>query len=258
MRNLISLGVLMPLVLLNARFCFSLELTNSPPIFIAHAAGAVNTQVYTNSLEALNENYKKGFKFFEIDFSWTSDGQLVAIHDWNDFLSGNFLVPEEIEVPTLEQFFQLVARGGFTQVSLRQVLRWAADKGDVRIVTDIKEDNIKALREIQRENKEFNKYVVPQVYSFREYDQAKAIGFRDVILTLYRMKVSPFELADFAEKKTPFAVTMHWQIAQSGLAEYLREKQTLVYAHTVNDEELFSTLREKGVYGIYTDHISPH
>jgi len=44
-----------------------------PPIIIAHAAGAVNGRTYTNSLEAFEYNYAKGHRFFEVDFSWTSD-----------------------------------------------------------------------------------------------------------------------------------------------------------------------------------------
>jgi glycerophosphoryl diester phosphodiesterase len=41
----------------------------SAPTLIAHAGGAINQQTYTNSLEALNANYAKGFRFFEIDLS---------------------------------------------------------------------------------------------------------------------------------------------------------------------------------------------
>lgn len=51
--------------------------------FIAHAGGAVQGKTYTNSLEALNASYKKGFRLFELDIIKTSDGEFVAAHNWN-------------------------------------------------------------------------------------------------------------------------------------------------------------------------------
>jgi glycerophosphoryl diester phosphodiesterase len=69
-------------------------------------------------LEALNENYGKGFRFFEIDFSWTSDGKLVAIHDWQGALSGMYIVSEGMGIPTEAEFVNLKMKAGLTQLSL--------------------------------------------------------------------------------------------------------------------------------------------
>ena len=49
---------------------------------IAHAGGGLGKRTYTNSYEALDSNTKNGFKYFELDFTFTSDGRLVCIHDW--------------------------------------------------------------------------------------------------------------------------------------------------------------------------------
>ena len=54
----------------------------SQPLMIAHAGGGINGINYSNSIEALNHNYAKGFRYFEMDFSWTSDNKLVCLHDW--------------------------------------------------------------------------------------------------------------------------------------------------------------------------------
>ena len=53
---------------------------------IAHAGGQFNGATYTNSLEALDQNYEAGFRAFEIDLSFTSDGELVCLHDWGRVL----------------------------------------------------------------------------------------------------------------------------------------------------------------------------
>lgn len=226
-----------------------------PPRYIAHAGGAVKQQTYTNSLEALDENYAKGFRFFEIDFSWTADGELVAIHDWEGALKGKFQVPQGMEVPTEKQFLKLEMKHELTQLSLKKVLSWANSKADAFIVTDIKDENTRALKKIAVDFGPFMDRIIPQVYSFKEYDEVSQLGYRDIILTLYRMKIDPYAVINFARTRTPFAITMPWKLAQGGLAYYLWRDRTVVYAHTVNDENIFASLRELGVYGIYTDFL---
>jgi len=68
---------------------------------IAHAGGEYRGIAYSNSLEALNANYARGLRLFEMDLSWTSDEQLAAIHDWHRYTgrSRNWFGP-----PTLEEF----------------------------------------------------------------------------------------------------------------------------------------------------------
>jgi glycerophosphoryl diester phosphodiesterase len=61
----------------------------------------------------------------------------------------------------------------------------------------------------------------------------------------------------FCKRFSPFAITMHWRVAQSGLADLLHQHNIKVYAHTVNDIDLTVSLSKKGVYGIYTDYIVP-
>ena len=50
--------------------------------YIAHALGAIDDKVYTNSLEAFQHNYDLGFRVFEADLEYTSDDEIVLIHSW--------------------------------------------------------------------------------------------------------------------------------------------------------------------------------
>jgi len=237
--------------------CFSSEIPDVPPVFIAHAGGGIDRQTYTNSLEALNSNYDKGFRYFELDFSWTSDDELVAIHDWNYFLRRRLDVTDEVKILTNEEFSKLKTRGKLTQLNLEDVLKWARMKGDAFIVTDVKNENIRALTKISREFKEYKQFVIPQAYNYEEYDEICKLGYEKVILTLYKMRIDPFEVLNFAKDKSPFAVTMPLKIAETGLAYYLKNNHTTVYVHTVNDINIFNSLRRIGVFGIYTDFIAP-
>lgn len=52
---------------------------------IAHGCGTIDCIKYSNSIEAFNNSYKKGFRLFEIDLLITYDGHIVGAHDWNMF-----------------------------------------------------------------------------------------------------------------------------------------------------------------------------
>ena len=236
--------------------CGAEKVQISPPIFIAHAGGGINQLTYTNSLEALDSNYNKGFRCFEIDFSWTLDQELVAIHDWEKSLLKDYQVVGK-EIPRLAEFLLLKTKTGLTQLSLEEILRWAADKEDAFIVTDVKSENLKALGKISRDFEKYMGIIVPQVYSYDEYDEVMRLGYDNIILTIYRMETNLDELKKFSDNRQPFAITMPWGVAKSGIAKYLSNKRTKVYAHTINNIDLLVLLRKHNVWGIYTDFIHP-
>lgn len=51
---------------------------------IAHGGG-IGEYTYTNSLEAVEDALAKGFSFIELDLLETSDGRIIAAHDWKYF-----------------------------------------------------------------------------------------------------------------------------------------------------------------------------
>ena len=53
---------------------------------IAHAMGTTKDKIkYTNSLEAFEESYMKGIRYFEVDLDVTKDGKIVAFHEENEW-----------------------------------------------------------------------------------------------------------------------------------------------------------------------------
>ena len=146
-----------------------------PKKYIAHAGGGVNNIRYCNCFEALNKNYELGHRFFEIDFSWTKDKQLVAIHDWGQTYKrfyGNKIPPP----PTYEMFKSLKMKGGYSSITLTKLSNWLKLHDDAYIVTDVKNNNIAALTYI-RDNfpKDISKYI-PQIYFLNEYEPVYKLG----------------------------------------------------------------------------------
>ena len=63
-------------------------------------------KAYTNSLQAFEYNYKKGFKVFEVDLDFTSDDELIAWHSFSKTSLKEMGLPEKYATkkPTLAEF----------------------------------------------------------------------------------------------------------------------------------------------------------
>lgn len=227
-----------------------------PPILIAHAGGELDGRVGQNSREALDRNYAKGHRYFEVDFCWTSDNRLVLIHDWQMAFTGLF--EDAKELPSLERFESMKMKHGMTQMSLESLFLWLSEHNDAYIITDVKERNSPALKIIAKNAGSLQKRFIPQIYDPSEFESARRFGFKKVIFTLYRSPLPDDEVIQFATSNNLFAVTMPVRRAfPFSLLQDLNRKGVPVYVHTINKIEVFKYLHRKGVHGIYTDKILP-
>jgi len=102
--------------------------------FIAHAGGSIDGRRYTNSLEALDNSYQTGFRFFELDIVKTSDNHFVAAHDWEYWqkLSGH----DGPLPPTRQVFKGTKLIGKYTPLDMDDINTWFANHQDAVLVTD--------------------------------------------------------------------------------------------------------------------------
>ena len=225
------------------------------PKLIAHASGGVGGMKYTNSLEGLNESYKNGFRFTEMDLSWTSDGEIVALHGWGSEIEGLF--NQEKGVRTLEEFnnFEMVAN--LTQMDMNDVALWFENHGDVYLITDIKEDNVKALEKINKDFPELQSKIIPQIYYFKEYKQLVDLGYDKIMLMLHRANYHHGLVKDFITEKEIFAISLPTnQFRQEGdLIKKAGELGIPVFTHTINNQEEVDKFENMGIYGVYTDFL---
>ena len=108
--------------------------SKDPTRFIAHAGGAIDGRKYTNSLEAMNSNYEKGFKLFELDIIKTSDGFYVAAHDWQHWQSVTGYkgrLP-----PTKKEFLEQEILNKYTPMGMALINGWFTEHPDAILVTD--------------------------------------------------------------------------------------------------------------------------
>jgi len=172
---------------------------SKPPRLVAHAGGGLIGRTYTNSLEALEANYAKGHRYFELDFSWTADGRLVLIHDWRRTFTKWFNAKG---IPKLNQFKSLKMNYGMTQMSLEDLIKWLKGHKDAFVVTDVKAPNLSVLKRISNKTGKLRVQFIPQIYSLSEYAPAKEFGFKNIILTLYCLKMPDERILDGSEYYT--------------------------------------------------------
>lgn len=224
---------------------------------VAHAGGGYQGHTYTNSLNALNLN-RDHYVLFELDFSWTTDGHLVCLHDWDVNFRHFFNLDYQGPV-SLKKFMRLAENHHtFRKCTLDNLPVWLDSNPHARIVTDIKKDNLQALKKIADYYPEYQNRFIPQVYQPWEYYIARNLGYDDVILTLYAYHGSDEDVLYWLPHMDLFGLAMPRYRADRGLARMAREKTgVLSWVHTINAQEELETYLAKGVANIYTDWLVP-
>ncbi len=223
---------------------------------VAHAGGQLDGATYTNSLEALEKNYEAGFRAFEIDLSFTSDRELVCLHDWDESFTRSFDLPPASPV-SLQEFERLVQeRSSVTKCTLASLMHWFDEHHDAILITDVKERNLEALEHISTRYPQLLSRIVPQIYQPDEYESVKAFGFEQLIWTLYLYPGGTQSVLESLKDMTLWAVSMNSDRAQEDLPRRLDELGIPTYAHTINQYADLLYLRTRGIDEIYTDNLT--
>ena len=221
--------------------------------FVLHAGGVTpEGAAGTNSLEALDLSYARGYRTLELDFCWTADNELVCVHDWQAWYS-------EYPGVTLDLFRQINRRYGFQSLTLDTLADWMAAHPDVKIVTDAKERSTQAAELIARRYPGLRDQFIVQIYSTAEYQPVHDAGFDHIWITLYRMtwreKADPARVKDYLRGRQIEAVVFDWSLSE--VKGYIKGMQSLgvpLYVHTINGLQAQNAVRAAGIRGIFTDY----
>jgi hypothetical protein len=223
-----------------------------PPV--AHAGGALGQTSVTDSIDALRAN-SAFYDRFEIDLSWTSDRQLICLHDWKDSFSHRFGFETKGPV-SLVEFKKLLGDGNLQNCTLDTLATWMLSHPDKRVITDVKEGNLEALALIAKSYPKLRDQFLPQAYQPEEIAKIKAMGFKDVIWTLYRYNGDEAAVIKQLKKQRVLALTMNEKRAATGLAlRVLDATGVQSYVHTVDDAAKAGCYANLGIAGVYTDSL---
>jgi glycerophosphoryl diester phosphodiesterase len=226
------------------------------PTYIVHAGGAFRGYVSTNSKEALVAAYNTGMRYIELDFSLTSDGEPVCLHDWNTGILPNY--PDTDFPLSLEAFVSARLYGELTPLTLDDLADFVARHEDVFIITDTKDDNLAVLRILAERYPALLPQFIPQIYREEELAEVRALGFADVIYTLYAAdwdaKLDTAHIAAFAAENDIWCITFPCELTEiEGYVEGLLRSGVPLYTHTVNEPEAIEAQLALGITGVYID-----
>lgn len=220
--------------------------------YIAHAAGEVNEIKSTNSKEALDENYKKGFRLFELDIIKTSDGKLVAAHDWKmwaRFTDYNGALP-----PSHSEFMKHKIYGDYSTLDMKGINKWFAAHPDAILITDKLNDPVAFADAFVDKSR-----LIMELFSMMSIDQASNKGInimisQEPLLSLKGDKINYLKVNNIKYA----AVSRRIIKAQTKLLLQLKEHGIKVYVYNVNfdpgKDEKYVQENEIGlVYGMYAD-----
>ena len=225
---------------------------------VIHAAGtyisgdAVYT--YSNSREALENCYETGNRIAELDFIWTSDGQLVCGHDdeksWCYGIDSSNALSEE-------GFLNSKLFGTLTTMSLDNLAVFLQTHEDLLIVTDIKDDNTLACKFIADNYPELMDRFIVQIYHMDEYDAIRNLGFKYMIYTLYRTEADEREKSKLVSdiNSHDFVGLTFWYdwIETKDIYDDVKDIGIPIFVHTVNDKSEIDNCMDMNLL-IYTDN----
>ena len=215
--------------------------------YIPHAGGQVEgSYLYTNSLEALQETDNWGNRVVELDFLWTTDDELICLHNWGDDL------PEKCD---LETFLSGKIYDRFTPIGLEQVADWLTSHPETKVVMDFKERSVEGLQLISQKYPALLEQFIPYIYHTREYESVRGMGYENIILYLARMSGEEKDysaMASFAREKGLVGIAV-FPYTEAEMAQHLDDTGVPLLAYTVNDEQWMYELVQQGIDGFFTD-----
>ena len=235
------------------------------PVF-AHALGTVDGRTETNSLDAFLQSYAAGQRVFEVDLQLTSDGHLVARHDWEQISYYN-LEQTYAGVMDWETFKNTPIIFYYTPLDVEGLVSLLQEYPDVYLVTDSKdtdEATVRAqIREFVRAIGEIGdqtlwERIVVQIYHEDMYTWiSEEAPVTNWIFTLYQIITPDYErIGAFCRDHDIPVVTLSTERLTKEHVEILHRYGRLIYVHTVNRLRMMLET-SWGADGFYSDYVSP-
>ncbi|WP_276166831.1 hypothetical protein [Zobellia alginiliquefaciens] len=220
--------------------------------YIAHAGGEIDGVKSTNTKNALDENYKKGFRLFELDIIETSDGKMVAAHDWA--MWARFTdYPGDLP-PSHSEFMKHKVYGTYTTLDLEGINTWFKTHPDAILVTDKVNDPIGFANQFIDKDR-----LLMELFSPMAIEEASQQGINAMMSQEPLLKIKGDKLKWLTINNVKHVALSRRIIAsQKKLLLQLRANDIKVYVYNVNfdpgKDETYVQENEIGlVYGMYAD-----
>ena len=161
---------------------------------VVHASGGIEDLAYLNSQEGFNLFLEKGYKYFEVDFIYTSDNVLVCSHKFDYIDNYDFS-----NRPSFEEFKNLHIAGKYHTMTMSWLAEQLQQHKDVKIIFDTKEKDktqvlIDAYKRFQLLGLDTQKQFIGQIYWADAYMQVKDLLLNEIWFTNYKAEYTQQQL----------------------------------------------------------------
>ena len=223
---------------------------------------------YTNSYEALIQNYNLGHRVFEFDFMPTSDNNLALVHDWYQFGYQNNMAMSSEEWKSFEAYGGPKTDSRYTSMLIGDLLDEMLVNKDIYVVTDGKIDSEGARLEFQviyeeamKRDPELLNRIVPQIYNNEMYDVVMGIyEFPSIIYTTYATTLTAQEIIEFCKLHDNIdMIAAHDEDVRFDAItiEEIHNNGMMFFVHTINTYNEITINSSRGCDGFYTDLLLP-
>jgi len=180
-------------------------------VVVAHAGGGADGKIYLNIQEAFFEHYQNGTRYFEYDFMFSSDNQVICTHAW-EYLEG---YSNENRI-SYQEYLDYNILGKYKGVTLNFLFDIIVTYPDVKIILDTKEKQIMPLIEAiitkaELENINIFSAFIPQIYSRAMLEEIKNYPFEEFIFTNYKVRYTQNTIIDLINEEPRIKiVVMPW------------------------------------------------
>lgn len=225
---------------------------------IYHAAGGIDGLTYTNSKDALELTLANGSRFIEIDFRYTSDGQLVCARDWADLTQTG-------EAPTSDAFRDMKIYGKYSTLSAADLLSYMRHYPDLYIIIDTKESGaVQVVSELvslcEKDDSLIRRFII-QLYDFDSKDRIlTTYPFADenFLFTAYKYGAEKSaEILKHCHEQNIAVITVPHGSWSAETIAHFTDLGFVLYEHTVNRPDEAREALTRGIRGLYTDFLMP-
>jgi hypothetical protein len=253
----------------------------NPYGFVAHAMGAIDGHVYTNSLEAFQRNYGRGFRVFECDQVRLADGTVLVAHDG---LEANYGLSKPFQESTWADIVAAGQKylGKYTILRSQNILHLLIDHPDIFVIPDPKYARPEIFRTYVRQATALGRLDVLQRLLPHVADQTELNALRvyfplqNYVLALYHTQAQnryddPVAVDFVRRNRTPAVMMWHRDrdfsisLAANGrqsrrfrqaFADGLRAAGAVVYVHSLDDPVEIQHFWDLGI-GVYSNDPFP-
>ena len=228
---------------------------------IIHAGGYLTLSdgkrvSYTNSLEALENCWKNGKRFCEIDLQETSDDMLICGHgDASELAFGAGL-------PTTASgadFLSCRLYGELTPISADDLAGFMREHPELYVITDVKTNNLRVCRRLAEDFPDLRSQFIVQIQVPEEYETLRDLGFPYITYPIFKTPDEQrdlLHLAAFAKSHELLALILPNGYYAPDSKLLIAEKLigTPFILHTLNDNwEIEYYLKNRLALAVYTD-----